>query len=157
MKITRKDFFKKTIKSAVLITIPSYLTPLLESCNNGMEADNSTPLPSIQGNLSNGKVTITIGSSSPLAKTGTAALVNFSSGFVLVDHPSENVYNGLTSVCTHQSCTVSNIDAGSSQFVCPCHGSRFDFNGKVTKGPASSPLTILHTEKTGDQLIITMN
>ena len=52
--------------------------------------------------------------------------------------------NGLyamSAVCTHAGCllddTSNTIAAGLS---CPCHGSSFDGNGRVTRGPAGSPL-----------------
>lgn len=45
----------------------------------------------------------------------------------------------MTSVCTHQGCDVSFVNAGAG-FACPCHGSKYDFNGAVTMGPAPDPL-----------------
>lgn len=158
MKITRKDFFKKSLQGATVLAIPAVLSPILESCtDNSTGPENSNPLPTIQGNLTNGKVTITIDSSSPLTNVGSAAIVNYSSGSVLVNHSSENVFNALSSICTHQSCTVSNFDPGSSQYVCPCHGSRYNFNGQVTQGPAGSPLTKFPTQFSENQLIITIS
>jgi len=53
------------------------------------------------------------------------------------------VFNGqdgfysVSSVCTHLGC---NVKRGGSGFECPCHGSRFDPNGRVVEGPAPSPL-----------------
>lgn len=43
-------------------------------------------------------------------------------------------------VCTHLGCTVVTAADG---FSCPCHGSRFDRSGNVTKGPADRPLARL--------------
>jgi nitrite reductase/ring-hydroxylating ferredoxin subunit len=45
----------------------------------------------------------------------------------------------VTAVCTHNGCIVGFSGAGAG-FRCPCHGSRFDFTGTVTNGPANSPL-----------------
>jgi Rieske Fe-S protein len=40
-------------------------------------------------------------------------------------------------VCTHLGCLVHPSDSG---YDCPCHGSRFDGNGNVIRGPAKDPL-----------------
>jgi cytochrome b6-f complex iron-sulfur subunit len=53
------------------------------------------------------------------------------------------VFNGadgffaVSSVCTHLGC---NVKRGGPGFECPCHGSRFDENGRVVHGPAPAPL-----------------
>lgn len=44
----------------------------------------------------------------------------------------------ISSVCTHLGCIVNRQPEGD--FVCPCHGSRFATDGKVTHGPAPSDL-----------------
>jgi nitrite reductase/ring-hydroxylating ferredoxin subunit len=48
-------------------------------------------------------------------------------------------YFAFTAICPHRGCQV---DAPSSTgaTVCPCHGAKFDGNGAVTKGPATTPL-----------------
>ena len=43
----------------------------------------------------------------------------------------------LSATCTHLGCTVRRLDQG---FVCPCHGSRYDDQGRVLGGPAPRPL-----------------
>jgi Rieske Fe-S protein len=52
--------------------------------------------------------------------------------------------NGLyamTITCTHRGCDVTAVGSGDAAALdCPCHGSRFDRNGSVIRGPASSPL-----------------
>jgi cytochrome b6-f complex iron-sulfur subunit len=47
-------------------------------------------------------------------------------------------YYAISSVCTHLGCNVNYARGGG--FDCPCHGSRFDANGEVLKGPAPRPL-----------------
>jgi cytochrome b6-f complex iron-sulfur subunit len=55
------------------------------------------------------------------------------------------VFNGpegfytVSSVCTHLGC---NVKRGGQGFECPCHGSRFDENGRVVGGPAPSALAL---------------
>lgn len=43
----------------------------------------------------------------------------------------------MTAICTHRQCTVTVRD---NDLSCPCHHSRFDFDGNVLQGPAQSPL-----------------
>ncbi|MGO8838567.1 MAG: ubiquinol-cytochrome c reductase iron-sulfur subunit [Limisphaerales bacterium] len=59
----------------------------------------------------------------------------------------------LSAVCTHRKCR---LDAGPDEtFHCPCHGSTFDPDGKVTKGPArrNLPLLAVMTNEKGDLLV----
>ena len=47
----------------------------------------------------------------------------------------------MTITCTHQGCDVEPVGSGSSTVLdCPCHGSQFDANCNVIRGPAGSPL-----------------
>lgn len=43
----------------------------------------------------------------------------------------------ISLVCTHLGCTVR---PESNKLACPCHGSQFDANGKVERGPADKDL-----------------
>jgi Rieske Fe-S protein len=47
--------------------------------------------------------------------------------------------HALSSVCTHQGCQVA-FNAVERSWDCPCHGSRFDIDGRVLDGPATRPL-----------------
>jgi cytochrome b6-f complex iron-sulfur subunit len=62
-------------------------------------------------------------------------------------------FSAISLICTHLGCTV---EAKSKEFVCPCHGSRYDTNGKVTLGPASESLEQLKVEITADNKIIVL-
>jgi cytochrome b6-f complex iron-sulfur subunit len=53
----------------------------------------------------------------------------------------------LSLVCPHLGCTVESQPEG---FACPCHGSRFDLEGNVRRGPAAKPLTQLRAETMPD-------
>ncbi len=56
-----------------------------------------------------------------------------------VHRASDGRLSVLSAVCTHMGCHVHwNAHAGS--WDCPCHGSRFDTQGRVLDGPAMSPL-----------------
>ena len=48
-----------------------------------------------------------------------------------------SAFHAISSICTHLRCQVGHVRNG---FQCPCHGSRFDREGKVTRGAAPRPL-----------------
>ncbi|MFH2037982.1 MAG: ubiquinol-cytochrome c reductase iron-sulfur subunit [Chloroflexota bacterium] len=54
-------------------------------------------------------------------------------------------------ICTHLGCRVEEKGSG---FECPCHGSVFDHNGKVIKGPAQEPLPAYDVEISEDRQVI---
>ncbi len=58
---------------------------------------------------------------------------------------TEKGFSAFSLVCTHLGCTVEKSPQG---FACPCHGSHFDADGKVTHGPAAQPLRPLRVEMT---------
>ncbi len=57
-----------------------------------------------------------------------------------VGRDARGVY-AMTLVCTHQGCDMS-VDGtvSSSGIYCGCHGSMFDVDGAVIRGPANAPL-----------------
>lgn len=51
--------------------------------------------------------------------------------------------NGLSvfsATCTHLGCLV-NYNKEKHEFICPCHGGRYDLTGKNIAGPPPAPLT----------------
>jgi cytochrome b6-f complex iron-sulfur subunit len=57
----------------------------------------------------------------------------------------------ISLICTHLGCIVKSIPDG---FECPCHGSRFDPAGGVTKGPAPMALPWCKVTKMGDSFVV---
>ena len=51
----------------------------------------------------------------------------------------------FSAVCSHLGCIVD-WNSKTEQFLCPCHGSKYDVNGNVIGGPAPAPLERLITE-----------
>jgi cytochrome b6-f complex iron-sulfur subunit len=129
---------------------------LVQGCGGGSTSPSSSApaLPTINATASSGTIALTVDAASPLASVGSAALVQTSAANVLVSRTAQDTFVALTAVCTHEQCTVSGFE--SSQYVCPCHGSRFTTSGAVANGPAAAPLRQFSTRFAGTTLTITL-
>ena len=58
----------------------------------------------------------------------------------------------LSAKCTHAGCTV--VWESSFEILCPCHGSRFDLDGRVLQKPATAPLPAYTARRDGDDIWI---
>jgi len=56
---------------------------------------------------------------------------------------------GINAICTHLGCVVP-WNVAEKKFKCPCHGSQYNFQGKVVRGPAPLSLALAHLEVTED-------
>lgn len=72
---------------------------------------------------------------------------------ILIVQQRANKYHALSVRCTHQGC---NVRPSRNSFVCPCHGSVFDLEGRVIHGPAKAPLQRFEVEvtATGIEVIV---
>jgi len=59
----------------------------------------------------------------------------------------------LSAVCTHLGCIVT-FNAGENIFQCPCHGGKYDRDGKVIAGPPPQPLARLNIRVEDDKIIL---
>lgn len=59
----------------------------------------------------------------------------------------------LRNVCAHAGCQTS-FNAAAKTFDCPCHGSRYNFDGTVLNGPATSGLTSFTLCRRGDGTLV---
>ncbi len=62
--------------------------------------------------------------------------ISFQNDFIIIN--KDEKISVLSARCTHLGCKIN--EHSNNQLICPCHGSAFDFNGNVTKGPATKPL-----------------
>jgi Rieske Fe-S protein len=71
---------------------------------------------------------------------------------VVVTQPTAGVFKGFSSTCTHKGCAVDKIADGTID--CPCHGSKFNLDGSVAKGPATTPLEAQAVTVQGDSIVL---
>lgn len=57
--------------------------------------------------------------------------------------------HAVDTTCTHMGCELQ-WNAAEHSWDCPCHGSRFTYEGKVIEGPAQKPLTRLEINDSQD-------
>lgn len=78
--------------------------------------------------------------SSPLElQPGEAAILEADGEQTAAYRDDDGGLHAVSAVCTHMKCTVQ-WNAGEKTWDCPCHGSRFDYDGNVLHAPASTPL-----------------
>jgi Rieske Fe-S protein len=70
---------------------------------------------------------------------------------IMIVRGEGNNFTAHSLKCTHLGCTVGWNEAARS-FDCPCHGSRFNLDGTVLKGPAKRPLTAFAVSSDGTTL-----
>jgi Rieske Fe-S protein len=71
---------------------------------------------------------------------------------VVITQPSAGVFKGFSTTCTHKGCTLNEIADGTID--CPCHGSKFNLDGTVAKGPADKPLESKDITVEGDSIVL---
>jgi cytochrome b6-f complex iron-sulfur subunit len=153
---SRRQFCAHACQAASLVAVSA----LLPACGGGDDSGNPTnPSVPVEGSalaLLNGSVsgrTVTVTASGALASAGGAALIQSSLGSFLAFRSSQTSITVLTSVCTHEGCTVDHFNG--QLYVCPCHGSKYTTSGTVANGPAARALTQFPSTLSGDTLTFT--
>ena len=129
-QITRRDFARST--GLALFSVTGFASLSTTSCSN--DDSPTTPNPT----TGNGLV-INLASNAALDAVGGVAAFDFKGTPIYVFRTGDATFRVLSRLCTHQACTI-NWQSSSTKLACPCHGSEFDAQGNVLKGPASSPL-----------------
>ena len=62
--------------------------------------------------------------------------------YLVVEQDKTLASYGINAVCTHLGCVVP-WNTAENKFLCPCHGSQYNNQGKVVRGPAPLVRTYL--------------
>lgn len=68
----------------------------------------------------------------------------------VVTQPSPGVFKGFAARCTHAGCALALKDG---KIECPCHGSIFELDGSVARGPAVAPLIARPVTVRGGEIV----
>jgi Rieske Fe-S protein len=79
-------------------------------------------------------------------KIDEGVVINQKNEKVAVYKDKTGKVNALSAVCTHSGCGVV-WNGKDKTWDCPCHGSRFNTDGKVLKGPAVKDLPKIELDK----------
>ena len=72
-------------------------------------------------------------------------------GAVWIIMDKDKKFTVFTSICPHLGCGI-NWDKDSGKFICPCHDSFFDIEGRVLSGPSPRGMDTLETEIKGGKI-----
>ncbi|TVQ58604.1 MAG: cytochrome b6-f complex iron-sulfur subunit [Spirulina sp. DLM2.Bin59] len=90
-------------------------------------------------------------------KAGDRALTQGLKGdptYLIVTEEAAVASYGLNAICTHLGCVVP-WNGSANRFICPCHGSQYNDEGKVVRGPAPLSLALAHAEVVDDNVVLT--
>lgn len=104
-------------------------TPLLTLLKQGL----SFPKHFIEGRMQQPTTT------SQELQPGEGALIDRDGQKVAAYKTADGRIVALSPICTHMGCTVG-WNGNEKTWDCPCHGSRYDKEGKVIQGPATKDL-----------------
>lgn len=69
-------------------------------------------------------------------------IVKYKGQALAIYRNNDGSFNCLNSICPHMGCTVA-WNPSERSWDCPCHGSRFDVDGNMLNGPATTGLSKL--------------
>jgi cytochrome b6-f complex iron-sulfur subunit len=61
---------------------------------------------------------------------------------IMLIRTDESKFIAVSTICRHKGCDV---ELEGDKFVCPCHGSEYTLQGKVTQGPSKDNLKTFET------------
>jgi Rieske Fe-S protein len=138
--LNRRNFLKDTCKACLLGAVSISMVDFLESCSTMKSY-------SVAMNNNQVEVPLTLFDAAPLQLVSPKSYAYE----IAVRKLPDNTYEALLLRCTHQHNPLTPTGNG---FICTVHGSQFDKDGHVRKGPADANLLQLKTEVQQSNLII---
>lgn len=139
--------FLKSASGVLVAAVTAPAASLLQSCAPSAYV--------IHAPVENYKTVIPLNDLPDLVQAGSFARVyagNAANPIVLW-RETDGQYKAVLSTCSHNGCEVRKLRNG---FECPCHGSEYDLNGNVLRGPASEPLESFPVEISDDRIAIVL-
>lgn len=78
---------------------------------------------------------------------GTGKVVEIDGEKIAAYRDEKGHIHALSPVCTHAKCIV-NWNSEEKSWDCPCHGARYDTDGRVLTGPATKDLAKINSDET---------
>ena len=72
---------------------------------------------------------------------------------VFIKQDAAGNLTAFSAVCSHLGCLV-NFDIFKNEFICPCHGGRYNTDGKPIAGPPPAPLTKLPVKVESERVFV---
>jgi len=110
---------------------------LLARVVNAAEGDPAKP-DGVTAKVASDTLVLKLADNPELGKVGGWKVFDLGADRVIVAQTDKGPI-ALSAVCTHKGCDVE-YQSELHLFVCPCHNSRFDEDGKVVRGPAKTDL-----------------
>ena len=70
---------------------------------------------------------------------------------IIISKTNDNI-NIFSARCPHLGCKINNLEG--NVIICPCHGSKYNPEGKLISGPSKNNLTKLNFSIKNDMIII---
>jgi Rieske Fe-S protein len=99
------------------------------------------------------KLSIDLDQVPKLKEVGGQITIKLEHEDVLFIRDSEKTVRIFNAHCTHKGCIVK-YSKKDNRIECPCHGSQYDLNGNVLKGPAPRALQTHPGALEGNQIIV---
>lgn len=129
-----------TVTRRTLIVLSG--TFALAGCAQLVPQEGTSPLARARG-------PVDVGPATEYSAPGVYARFRTSHGFFIIRRGDQLFVE--SAICTHRNCL---LEANADGFECPCHGSTFTLEGRVTRGPARRNLPRLAVERREDGHLI---